>query len=181
MGRPSGDGLAGHRLGGMRSGRGPDGPRMVTRTCCCRPVCRVGSYGVWVCQQRQMMRAQARSRVRSALRSRLLHAHRNLACLRLPDSLAIGARRRRRSRRGAGSGRGSRRSRPVRRRHKSPRRGCESRCGRSQDLPIKRFFSSLELPDPKEVVEVQGGTSRRPEAADRVRMVIVVRLDALAC
>jgi hypothetical protein len=26
-----------------RSGRGPDGPGTVTSTCCCRPVCRVGS------------------------------------------------------------------------------------------------------------------------------------------
>jgi hypothetical protein len=39
------------------SGRGPDGSGTVTAMCCCRPVWRAGSYGVWDCQQRQMIRA----------------------------------------------------------------------------------------------------------------------------
>jgi hypothetical protein len=48
------------------SGRGPDGSGTVTAMCCCRPVWRAGSYGVWDCQQRQMIRAHARPSVRSA-------------------------------------------------------------------------------------------------------------------
>jgi hypothetical protein len=56
------------RLVAVRWGRGPEGPGMVTRTCCCRPVCRAGWYGVWVCQQRQVIGLQARPRVRRARR-----------------------------------------------------------------------------------------------------------------
>ena len=46
----------------------PDASGIVTVMCCCKPVCLRGSYGVRLCQQRQMIRLQARPRVRSARR-----------------------------------------------------------------------------------------------------------------
>ena len=49
-----------------RSGRGPDGVGMVTVMCCCRARVAGGVVRGVVCQQRQMIRLQARPRVRSA-------------------------------------------------------------------------------------------------------------------
>ena len=67
------------------------------------------------------------------MRRRLLHAQRNFACLAFAglDSRRAPGRRRRRSRRGAGSARGSRRSPRAAWRRRSPSRGCGRSCGRS--------------------------------------------------